>query len=347
VASVDVVVPSYNYARFLPRCIQSLLSQVGVDVRVLILDDCSTDDTSELGPALARQDSRVEYRRHARNVGHIATYNEGLLGWARADYSLLISADDLLAHRALETVTRVLDAHPEMGMCYGMAGIILDDDDPPAQQNDAASLAPHQVVASESFLERCFMHGNPVPTPTAFVRTRVQQAIGGYDPALPHSGDLEMWMRFATQGPIGIVGAILGYYRKHQTSMSVQYYSRLLSDRREVLVACEHIAKNSAARFPRMGAWQDGMRERVASDAAWAASEALSQGLEDKFHACRDFARETWPAITRSRAWRKMQFKALLGARLAAKLGSFRAPANPAAQPGQVANRQIGWWPAS
>jgi cellulose synthase/poly-beta-1,6-N-acetylglucosamine synthase-like glycosyltransferase len=96
-SAVDLVVPCYNYARFLSRCISSILSQADVDVRVLIIDDTSSDDTPEVGLRLAAMDSRVKFRRHEQNRGHIATYNEGLLEWATAKYSMLISADDLLA----------------------------------------------------------------------------------------------------------------------------------------------------------------------------------------------------------------------------------------------------------
>ena len=73
----------------------------GVDVRVLIIDDASTDDTPQVGQTLASTDSRVQFRRHDANKGHIATYNEGLLGWAAARYSLLLSADDALVPGAL------------------------------------------------------------------------------------------------------------------------------------------------------------------------------------------------------------------------------------------------------
>ena len=94
---VDVVVPCYNYARYLDWCVGTLLSQADVDVRVLIIDDASEDDTPSVGERLASADPRVEFRRHEKNAGHIATFNEGLLGWASAPYSLLISADDGLA----------------------------------------------------------------------------------------------------------------------------------------------------------------------------------------------------------------------------------------------------------
>src|SRR5271167_2052829 len=84
--TVDVVVPCYNYARYLRDCVQSVLSQTGVAVRVLVIDDASPDNTLQVGQDLAASDPRVEFRRHAVNKGHIATYNEGLLDWSTAEY---------------------------------------------------------------------------------------------------------------------------------------------------------------------------------------------------------------------------------------------------------------------
>ena len=114
---VDVIVPCYNYGRFLRECVESVLTQP-VDVRVLIIDDASTDDTPEVAAALAAEDARVEFRRHAVNRGHIATYNEGL-EWVSGDYNLLLSADDLLVEGALLRASRLMDANPDVGLVYG------------------------------------------------------------------------------------------------------------------------------------------------------------------------------------------------------------------------------------
>ncbi len=92
---IDVVVPCYNYARFLRPCVESVLSQQHVDIRMLIIDDASSDDTELLAHGLVAQDQRVQFRRHASNLGNIATYNEGI-EWAAGDYFLLLSADDYL-----------------------------------------------------------------------------------------------------------------------------------------------------------------------------------------------------------------------------------------------------------
>ena len=75
--TVGVVIPAYNYARYLRECVDSVLAQRDVDVRVLIVDDCSSDETPALCAELAA-DPRVTFIRHERNRGHIASVNEGL-----------------------------------------------------------------------------------------------------------------------------------------------------------------------------------------------------------------------------------------------------------------------------
>ena len=64
-SSVSVVVPSYNYAHYLEGCVHSIVSQPGVEVEVLIIDDCSQDDTPAVATRLAENDTRITFRRHA------------------------------------------------------------------------------------------------------------------------------------------------------------------------------------------------------------------------------------------------------------------------------------------
>src|SRR3954452_6789000 len=94
VGSVGVVVPCYRYGHFLQDAVDSVLDDPTLDVRVLIVDDASPDDSAERARELARRDPRIEVAVHPENRGHIATYNEGLLEWCDADYTVLLSADD-------------------------------------------------------------------------------------------------------------------------------------------------------------------------------------------------------------------------------------------------------------
>ena len=117
--TVDVIIPCYNYGRYLRECVHSVVCQTGVGVRVLVIDDASSDETPEIGWQLAGSHGAVQFRRHAVNRGHIATYNEGLLEWASGEYVVLLSADDMLAPGSLGRAVRILNQNPNVGMVYG------------------------------------------------------------------------------------------------------------------------------------------------------------------------------------------------------------------------------------
>ena len=112
-ANVDVVVPCYNYGRFLESCVRSVLEQSLTNVRVLIIDDASSDDSLAIATKLAEEDRRVSVISHAENWGHILTYNQGI-EWACADYFLLLSADDFLLPGALARAATILDGNPDV-----------------------------------------------------------------------------------------------------------------------------------------------------------------------------------------------------------------------------------------
>jgi glycosyltransferase involved in cell wall biosynthesis len=61
---IDIVIPCYKYAHYLEQCVTSVLTQRDVEVRVLIIDDCSPDNTPEVAARLAATDRRVTYVRN-------------------------------------------------------------------------------------------------------------------------------------------------------------------------------------------------------------------------------------------------------------------------------------------
>ena len=343
--SVDVVIPCYNYAKYLPRCIESVLTQEGVEVRALIIDDCSTDDTPAVGAELARRDPRVLYRRHAKNLRHIATYNEGLIDWATADYVLLLSADDLLAPLGLQRATRVMEENPNVHMTYGMA-LLFTEDSQVANLPADASAATHSIVRGVDFLRRSIV-GNPVPTPSAVARTRIQHKVGGYSAALPHTADMAMWMRFATHGDIGVVPQVLAYKRTHATNMSIAYAAQPLGDFRERVDACDELLHDHAA----LGAGaptRTEAREIIGNQVFWWASSLFDAGEAAGCDAALELAVELAPNLRTSPAWRRLKLKRALPAPLRRALASLfdrAGPAAPAAAPSPT--RQIGWWPGN
>ena len=121
------MIPCYNYGHFLEEAVASVLAdEEGVDVRILIIDDASPDDSADVARAIAARDPRVETIVHTVNRGNIATYNEGPLEWADGDYCLLMSADDRLTPGALRRARDLLDANPGVGFVYGRALWVAD-----------------------------------------------------------------------------------------------------------------------------------------------------------------------------------------------------------------------------
>ncbi|MCW2715306.1 MAG: glycosyl transferase family 2, partial [Frankiales bacterium] len=127
--TVSVIVPCYRYGHFLPQCVESVTSQIGVDVQVLIIDDASGDGSADVARGIAAQDDRVHVVVHEVNKGHLTTYDEGF-AWADGAFTVLLSADDLLVPGSLARATTLMSAHPEVGFVYGRSVYFVDQ--PPA-----------------------------------------------------------------------------------------------------------------------------------------------------------------------------------------------------------------------
>lgn len=318
-ATVDVFVPCYNYGRFLRECVESILTQEGVAVRVLILDDCSTDDSSDVGLALAAADPRVEYRRHRTNLGHIANYNVGL-AWAAADYTLLLSADDILPPGALARAAKVFDAHPNVGMVYGRHLMFAQVGDLP---REAGTIGEPQCVVTpgEKWLERFCQTGvNHTASGEVIVRTRHLRDVGGYTRELPHTADMELWMRFAARADVGFIDRIQVYYRRHDQCMSSRIADTKVKEAIHYRLAFESFFGRDITLLVEGARLQRLAKEAVARNALDAAYGAFWSGDGRNCRALMKFSLE---AFREARTWplyRRLRKLSWIGPRLSAAI---------------------------
>jgi len=334
--SVDIVVPCYNYAHFLDGCVASILSQRGVEVRILIINDASPDQTEQVGQALAASDPRVTYHRNDQNLGLIGTANRGILEWAEADYVLLLSADDLLTPGSLARACGIMQKHQDVHMVFGQA-LLIDDHFDPSQLPVDETETEYQLLKGPAFIQRNFTHRNPVPSPTAVLRTEVQQRLGGYLPQFHHTSDMEMWMRFAAQGPIGVIRNLQAGYRIHDASMSAPKFVRAISDREECLETCEFVVENWCADVPEAQTWLTQMRRKMARESYWLANQPRYS--KDQRRDCATFAARIDPDGPVSISRLKYEIKKRLG-----WLGLLSGkPVGADADP--VTSGIYGWWP--
>ncbi|MGY3567071.1 glycosyltransferase family 2 protein [Sinomonas sp. RB5] len=266
---VAVVVPCYNYGRFLAECVRSIVSQADVTTSVRIIDDASSDDSFTVAQDLAATYPGVEARRHATNQGHIATYNEGLAE-VDSDYVVLLSADDQLAPGALSRATAVMEAFPNVGLVYGHPQTFSSTPVPGSDRVRNWSVWPGRRWISAQFSRGL----SNIYSPEAVVRTEVHHQVGYYRNSLPHSGDLEMWLRIADVSDVGRVnGPDQAYRRLHSASMMETTFKGIATDLRERFRAYESFLAASRLDPRERRRLEVLARRRVCTEAfQWAAS---------------------------------------------------------------------------
>ena len=93
---LSIIIVNWNGGDLLRRCVETIVSsEPRVAYEVVIIDNASTDNSVDVARALQARDSRVHLIEHPVNLGHTASFNEGL-DWATADYLMIVCADDLL-----------------------------------------------------------------------------------------------------------------------------------------------------------------------------------------------------------------------------------------------------------
>jgi len=222
--AVTVVIPCYNYGRYLREAVSFAFQQEHVAVRVVIVDDCSTDDSLLIARQIEASDSRVSVISHEHNKGHIHTYNDGL-AVVGTEFFTLVSADDLIAPGALDRAVCLMEAFPRVGLVYGKVEVFDDDTVPEEQHRSQDGI--WVIWRGGEWTRRIVHRGyNPIKSPEAVLRTQTLTQVGGYNPALPHSGDLEYWLRVAMAGwDVGqIRRSTQAFYRVHGRNMHVQNF---------------------------------------------------------------------------------------------------------------------------
>lgn len=231
--AVDVVMPAFNAAATVSAAVQSCLAQTAPNLRVIVVDDGSTDDTALAVQSLARHDSRVMLIRQP-NTGIASAMNAGILAGS-APFVARLDADDLsapdrhhlqLAHFAGNPdIVALSGAHHEMASDGHHTGHV---NAPPASLH----ADPDWLPAREPALTQ----------PFAMFRRDALLRVGLYRP-FPVSEDTDLYWRLSAVGRLSNLPDILGTYRMHGASVSG---ASIQSGRR--MAICSQLAALAARR---------------------------------------------------------------------------------------------------
>jgi GT2 family glycosyltransferase len=245
VASVDIAIPCYQYGRFLRQCVHSVQAQGIADLRILIIDNASTDDSVAVAEELAARDPRITVIARPVNLGPQASYNEAI-DWAEGDYFMILCADDLLPPGALHRGIGIMEVDMSISFAFGRDVAFRDDSELLAIETNTRTR--WNVMEGTHFIaERCT---NPVATASLLVRTKAQKQVGHYRSTLPYTDDLEMILRLATVGNVAITDAVQGARRLHGANMADVFGQSRAHDLAERGRAFESFFAREGARLP-------------------------------------------------------------------------------------------------
>ena len=206
---VSVVIPAYNYARFLPSAVESCLKQDYSNFEIVVVDDGSKDDTREV---MAKYGPPVRYVYQA-NAGLSAARNTGIRE-ARFDYVAFLDADDLLLPTHLSDSMAAFAKLPSDYALVACDDHLVDVDAKPLPFTVHIPVLPREVTLKDILMRTRF-------SPTgAVARKEVFALCGGFDTTLRSTEDREMWIRISARRRVWHQGKVLVQIRKHGNNMS-------------------------------------------------------------------------------------------------------------------------------
>lgn len=201
----SVVIPAYNAGRFAAEAVASALEQEGAEKEVIVVDDGSTDDTSQ---ALAPFAGRIRLI-HQSHLGAAASRNRGIRE-ATCEWIAFLDADDLFLPGHLARAGQAITEHPEAVMFYA---------DVEARDERLRFLKVLRSPRDPAAVKERIVLNNFIYSNSVVARREALLRCAGFAEDLCHAGeDWELWVRMTRQGPVFHLGHVAGIYRWHESS---------------------------------------------------------------------------------------------------------------------------------
>jgi O-antigen biosynthesis protein len=220
---LSVIIPAYNYGRFLKQTISSVLDQGYDDIEILVLDNASTDGTSEVVASFAKE-SCVRYLRNSRNVGPSYNVLNGIQ-IAQGRYLSLLMADDYYNPGYLSRLLPRLLRKPEAVVGYTSIRWVNE-------QGQALAAPRHPGYHCEDYdggrneVAELLIHDNYIPPSATLIQREPLLQVWRRDPQLNGAGDWLSMLQVAEKYPDFVFLSEPGVtYRSHAAQLSTEFYS--------------------------------------------------------------------------------------------------------------------------
>jgi glycosyltransferase involved in cell wall biosynthesis len=236
--AVSVVVPSYNYAEYIGKCIESILGQRGFsDFELIVVDDASVDGSQEVIRSF--DDPRLTLVCHEENQGHIRTINEGFRR-STGRYLVHVGSDDYWDPDFLSSTVRVLEEHPEVGLVHTNYAMVEADG---TIASPRAENIPFTGDFKGSELRWLLFENYFPPHGTLFRRSGLELIGGSYSEELPYSEDWRLWLAIGSRSPTYFLDHVLAYYRCHDRNLHTRVLKSGLGEKVEIGILDEFFSR--------------------------------------------------------------------------------------------------------
>jgi glycosyltransferase involved in cell wall biosynthesis len=210
---VDVIIPAYNAAKYLPAAIESVVAQSFEDWRIVLIDDGSTDSTSEVvAPYIEQLGPKLLYI-HQPNAGLPAARNTAIRN-SSAELLALLDADDVWLPCRLAESVKSFENRPQVGLSYGLV-LRVDADGEVIDTFWGNRGRSEGRIATEIYTREV-----QLPCPTMTFRRRCVDEVGLFDETMRATEDRDMWLRIALRYEVALVPKVIARYRIWLGSMS-------------------------------------------------------------------------------------------------------------------------------
>ncbi len=231
---VTVCMPNYNYGHFIGQSIQSVLDQDFNDFELIIVDDCSTDNSDEVIRSFS--DNRIKYHHNKTNIGRLKNINK-CLQLSQGEYITILPSDGLYTPSSLIKRKEILDSNPSIGFVFS-AGTIIDEAGKFIR--DAVPFADNWVREGEDVF-RTLVLGNHILTLTCMVRKKCFDHLGLLNEEIKATGsrDWELWLRISLFYDIAYINHVTSLERMHDKN-SNHYFRCSPAGCRNRFIVLEH-----------------------------------------------------------------------------------------------------------
>ena len=217
---VSVIVPNYNHSKYLPQRIDSILAQTYQDFELIILDDCSTDNSAEVINSYADNTKVSHIVLNERNSGSTFIQWQRGFNLSKGELIWVAESDDYCDDDFLKTLVSAFKENENLAFAYCTSNIV-DGNGNPLNMNDVASQIPEGVFEGTQFVKRYMLSGNSVWNASAVVMRkdfalRAEKQYMDYKSA----GDHLFWVELAEMGQVAHIAKKMNYFRQHNNKVT-------------------------------------------------------------------------------------------------------------------------------